>query len=548
MKILLKLRLTENPLGFLLALGMLCNTSSCKEAHSSSKEIKQDSEMTSAIKKDMEEQMYRPNFHFSPKKGWMNDPNGMFYYNGYYHLYFQHYPDGNTWGPMHWGHAISTDMISWKEQPIALYPDELGYIFSGSAVVDVENTSGFSEDSKTPVVAMFTYHDMEAEKAGKTIDETQAIAYSLNEGLTYTKFKGNPVIANPNIPDFRDPKVNWDEDRKQWTMVLAAGQEIMFYASKDLKQWELLSTFGEGIGNHNGVWECPDFFPLPVKGTDETKWVLLVSINPGGPNSGSATQYFVGDFDGKTFKIDDTFQKELAKEHSFWVDHGRDNYAGVTWSNVTTADGGKLFIGWMSNWLYANEVPTEKWRSSNTVARELGLIKGTDTYRLVSKPVKELENYRAKKVADRAIPIRGKAVLTTTETISLSKTEINFSISELVQAKYTFSLSNKQGDSLTFGYDAKINKYFINRDKSGKTDFSPKFSDRLSTAPRTARTKEWTGKILLDKTSIELFYDDGQTVMTEIFFPHAPFETLSITSDQDNFTLDALEIHELKFN
>lgn len=518
---------------------------SCKnkgEGATATKEVQQETVASE------EEKMYRPNFHFSPKKGWMNDPNGMFYYNGNYHLYFQHYPDGNKWGPMHWGHAVSTDMISWEEQPIALYPDELGYIFSGSAVVDVKNTSGFSSESKTPVIAMFTYHDMEAEKAGNIIDETQAIAYSLDEGLTYTKYKSNPVIENPNIPDFRDPKVNWDEKHNQWIMVLAAGQEIKFYASKDLKKWELLSKFGEGIGNHDGVWECPDFFPMPVKGTEKTKWVLLVSINPGGPNGGSATQYFVGDFDGKTFKIDENFQKEQAKAHSFWIDYGRDNYAGVTWSNITTADGGKLFMGWMSNWFYANEVPTEKWRSANTIARELGLIMGTDTYRLVSNPVKELKEYRTKKVDDKNISVAGKTVLTTTETIDLSKTEINFTISDVSEGKYTFTLSNRIGDELAFGYKALEKRFFVDRSKSGNTNFSDRFADRISTAPRTAGSIELTGKIVLDKTSIELFYDDGQTVMTEIFFPNAPFETLSIASDKAEFILNSLEIHELSFN
>ena len=535
----------NNVLSFVLVFTGLCLISSCKNEPKEGSETKVAENQTVV---DDNEKLYRPNFHFTPNKGWMNDPNGMFYYNGYYHLYFQHYPDSTVWGPMHWGHATSTDMISWKEQPIALYPDELGLIFSGSAVVDLENTSGFSEENKTPVIAMFTHHDMEADKAGKTADETQSIAYSLDEGLTYAKYKGNPVIKNPDIPDFRDPKVNWDEERKQWTMVLAAGQEIKFYASKDLKKWELLSTFGEGIGNHDGVWECPDFFPLPVQGTDETKWVLFVSINPGGPNSGSATQYFVGDFDGKTFKIDDDFQKAQAKEHSFWVDHGRDNYAGVTWSNVTTSEGGRLFIGWMSNWLYANQVPTEAWRSATTVARELRLIKGTDTYRLISNPVKELNGYRAKKVADTAISIEGKTVLTTSTTIDLSKTEINFEIPDVTKGKYTFILSNSKGDELRFGYDATEKQFFVNRKKSGKIDFSDKFSDRIAKAPRTANSNDLTGKILLDKTSIELFYDNGQTVMTEIFFPNAPFETLSIESDKENFTINNLEIHELKFN
>ncbi|WP_133672301.1 glycoside hydrolase family 32 protein [Maribacter caenipelagi] len=523
---------------------LACVFTSCKNKVEESKA----ENITALENKTDEEDMYRPNFHFTPNKGWMNDPNGMFFYNGYYHLYFQHYPYGNKWGPMHWGHATSTDMITWKEQPIALYPDELGYIFSGSAVVDLENTTGFSTDGKIPVVAMFTYHDMEAEKAGKIIDETQAIAYSLDEGITYTKFEGNPVVENPNIPDFRDPKVNWDADRKQWTMVLAAGQEIMFYGSKDLKEWNLLSKFGEGVGNHDGVWECPDFFPLPVKGTEDTKWVLLVSINPGGPNSGSATQYFIGDFDGKTFQIDESFQKEQAKEHTFWVDHGRDNYAGVTWSNVTTAEGGKLFIGWMSNWLYANDVPTEKWRSATTIARELGLIKDDNTYRLVSSPVKELNDYRGKKVVDKNISIAGETVLTTTEIISLSKTEINFILSDVANGKYTFTLSNSQGDKLKFGYDGTLNKFFVDRKEAGRINFSEKFSDKMATAIRTSDATELTGKIILDKTSIEIFYDQGQTVMTEIFFLNAPFNALSIKSDLESFTLNTIEINQLNFN
>lgn len=495
-----------------------------------------------------QEALFRPYFHFSPKKGWMNDPNGMFHYNGYYHLYYQHYPEDNSWGPMHWGHAISTDMVIWKERPIALYPDELGYIFSGSAVVDVENTSGFSKDGKTPVVAVFTHHDMVADKAGEVGDETQSIAYSLDEGLTYTKYQGNPVIANPNVPDFRDPKVNWDEERKQWVMSLAAGQEIMFYASKNLKNWHLLSSFGQGIGNHGGVWECPDLFTLPVQGTDEKKWVLFVSINPGGPNKGSATQYFIGDFNGREFIVDEGFKAEMERQHTFWVDYGRDNYAGVTWSNAATKDGGKFFIGWMSNWLYAQKVPTEKWRNASTVARELALIKDGPIYRLVASPVKALKGYRAKKVADTEILIKGTAILTTTETISLSKTEINFAISDVSTGKYTFVLSNKKGDSLAFGFDAAKNHFFTDRSQSGLTDFSDDFSNEVATAPRTATGPQLTGTILVDKTSIELFFDNGQTVMTEIFFPSEPYDTISITSDKESFVLNSLEIHELNVN
>lgn len=495
-----------------------------------------------------EEEMYRPNFHFTPKIGWMNDPNGMFFYNGYYHLYFQHYPDSSVWGPMHWGHAISTDMVSWKEQSIALYPDELGYIFSGSTVVDYENTSGFGKDGKTPIVAIYTSHDPKKAKEGKIDVETQSIAYSLDEGLTWTKFVNNPVLKNQGVRDFRDPKVSWDEQHKRWTMVLAAGQEIRFYTSKDLKGWELLSTFGEGVGNHDGVWECPDFFKLPVRDTDENKWVLLVSINPGGPNGGSASQYFVGDFDGTNFVLDNSFKEAMAKEHSFWVDHGRDNYAGVTWSNVATTDGGRLHIGWMSNWMYANKVPTHPWRSATTIARELRLKKGNDTYRLVSEPVAELEGYRGVKFKNEAIAISQETTLIDSKKIDLSRAEINFNISAIQDKSFSFKISNRNADELFFGYNHKDNNFYIDRTKSGRTGFSKEFADRITTASRTSNAENLKGTILLDKTSIEIFYDAGETVMTEVFFPNTPYETLSIHSENKDFILDNLEIHELNFN
>ena len=494
------------------------------------------------------EDLYRPNFHFTPKKGWMNDPNGMFFYNGYYHLYFQHYPDGTTWGPMHWGHAISTDLFNWKEQPIALFPDNLGYIFSGSAVVDYENTSGFGVDGKIPIIAIFTSHDPKKEKTGEIDVENQSIAYSLDEGLTWTKYKDNPVLKNPGARDFRDPKVSWDKQRKRWTMVLAAGQEIQFYISKDLKSWNKLTSFGEGIGNHGGVWECPDFFQLPVVGSSEKKWVLLVSINPGGPNNGSATQYFVGDFDGKNFVLDESFNTETEEELGFWVDYGRDNYAGVTFSNVENKDGGKLFMGWMSNWLYANEVPTENWRSAMTIARTLELIKSDNTYRITSNPVPELDEFKIEKLKNSNVSIKGKTLLTTSKAVDFTSVQINFKIENLIDGVYNFELTNSEGDSLRFGYDSSMNNYFVDRDNAGNTDFSNKFSDRIAIAPRTNTQKDWTGTIVLDKTSIELFFDNGQTVMTEIFFPKVPFESLYFQAPTKESKLEYIEINQLKLN
>ncbi|WP_299062167.1 glycoside hydrolase family 32 protein [uncultured Polaribacter sp.] len=498
------------------------------------------------IKSISEEDLYRPNFHFTPKSNWMNDPNGMFYYNGYYHLYFQYHPESNVWGPMHWGHAISTDMITWTEQPIAIYPDEHGTIFSGSAVVDISNSSGLGEVEKSiPIVAMYTNHK---DFGNGKVKQIQSIAYSNDEGETFAKYENNPVIDNTKIKDFRDPKVTWDEERNKWVMVLAAGDKIMFYESKDLKDWNLLSEFGKEVGAHGGVWECPDLFKLPIVGTEESKWVLLVSINPDGPNGGSATQYFVGDFDGKTFTMDKEFEDSLNKEHNYWLDFGRDNYAGVTWSNARTKDGGKLMLGWMSNWDYAQEVPTEAWRSSMTVARKIQLQKNEKGYRLLSNPVQELSKYRGKKFKNENIAIKEETKIIGSEAIDLASSEIKFNISKLEETVYTFKLSNKAGDKLLFGYDNLTKTFFINRKNSGNVKFSQKFANKVSVAPRTSINKNLTGTILLDKTSIELFYDNGETVMTEIFFPNMPFDKLSIQSKNNEFILDNIEINNLNIN
>lgn len=496
------------------------------------------------------DEKYRPNFHFTPNENWMNDPNGMFYYNGYYHLFFQHYPDGNVWGPMHWGHAISTDMVVWRELPIALYPDELGYIFSGSAVVDQNNTTGFGDGKLPPIVAIYTYHDPKGEKEGKTDYQTQGIAYSLDEGKTWTKYKNNPVVANPGIKDFRDPKVIWDEIHQQWLMVLAAKDQAAFYSSKNLKEWEKLSDFGQDIGAHGGVWECPDIFPMMVEGTDEVKWVLIQSLNPGGYNGGSGTQYFIGDFDGKKFTLDEGFRKELESDHTFWIDYGKDNYAGVTWSGIPAADGRKLFLGWMSNWEYAQQVPTEKWRSAMTIARELKLTKDGESYRLSSVPAGELYNYRGKSFKLAVVTVQGETELVRAEQIELTSTEVLLNITNLKEGTYTFHLTNNSGESLLFGLDNKKKELFIDRSKSGNAGFSDKFAAKPSVAPRITDSDELNVHIILDRTSIELFYDNGATVMTEIFFPETPYNKLSVsTSTKDSeTTIKDLTINQLKFN
>ncbi len=501
-----------------------------------------------STEKSAEEVLYRPNFHFTPKANWMNDPNGMFYLNDKYHLYFQYYPDGNVWGPMHWGHAISKDMITWEEQPIAIYPDDLGLIFSGSAVVDKENTSGFGKDGIVPIVAMYTYHNMDGEKAGEIDFQTQAIAYSLDEGMTWTKYDKNPVISNPGIKDFRDPKVIWDAKNNKWIMVLAAANKVMFYSSTNLKEWSLESDFGQGFGQHNGMWECPDLFPVKIDGTNETKWVLIVSINPAAPNGGSGTQYFIGDFDGNKFTLDADFSTQLKEEKAIWLDYGRDNYAGVTWSNIPKKDGRKLFIGWMSNWEYARDVPTETWRSAMTISRELKLKKSENKYLLTSTPVSELSKYVSKTILKDTLTVHKQEMIASNNDVDLSRLSIELEMEELTKSKYTFLFHNKFGDSLSFGLDNVEKHYFVNRQKSGKVTFSDKFANTVSKAKKINPSNTLKIKALIDKTSIEVFYNDGETVMTEIFFPNQPYETLSILTSDEKLIIKNIKIEEFKLN
>jgi len=468
---------------------------------------------------------HRLQIHFSPKKGWMNDPNGMVYLNGKYHLFFQYNPDSTVWGPMHWGHAVSTDLVHWKELPIALYPDALGTIFSGSAIVDKNNTAGFGANA---MIAIYTSHNHAMEKEGFEKIETQSIAYSLDEGKTWTKYKGNPVLPNPGIRDFRDPKVSWYAPAKKWIMTLATSDHITFYSSPDLKNWTKESEFGKNLGAHGGVWECPDLFPLSYN--SEEVWVLIVNINPGGPNGGSATQYFTGKFDGHVFTPNETDTK--------WIDYGPDNYAGITWSN--TGDR-KVFLGWMSNWKYANIVPTEKWRSANTIARELAIEKIGDKYQVSSIPVKEIEELKSTSYS--AQNIKAKNINVTAKAGKLKGPAILKLTADELKA-FNITLSNTSGEKLVIGYDKSANQYFIDRSQSGKTDFSKDFSNKI-VAPRLITDKSTNICLVIDDASVELFADKGHTVMTAIFFPTSDYTDIGISSD-DKFKIKTLSVDHLR--
>lgn len=472
------------------------------------------------------QEKYRPQFHFSPKANWMNDPNGMVYHEGVYHLFFQYYPKDKVWGPMHWGHATSKDLMTWEEQPIALYPDQLGYIFSGSAVVDHENTSGFGKNGKAPLVAIFTYHDpiQESKKTGK--HETQGIAYSLDNGMTWTKYEKNPVLNNPGIADFRDPKVSWYAPQKKWIMTLATKDRITFYSSPNLKTWSMESDFGSQEGAHGGVWECPDLFPIRHKGKD--MWVLIVNINPGGPNKGSAGQYFVGDFDGKTFKSRSTQTK--------WLDFGTDNYAAVTFSNTGKR---RILMGWMSNWQYANQVPTHPWRSANTIARELDLKTVGDEVYLTSIPVKEIEGVEENSFSHPSNFVKGELDLTLEAKNQTGLFKLDFNTS--ASSDFSIVLANKDGNELVVGYDLKSNQYYIDRTHSGKIDFEKGFASKHF-APRIAQDQKMSITLIADVASVELFADNGLTVMTDIFFPDSPMTDLKIKSS------NGIQVEQLKYS
>jgi len=470
---------------------------------------------------------YRPQIHFSPKAHWMNDPNGMVFYNDQYHLFYQYYPDSTVWGPMHWGHATSKDLVHWEHLPIALYPDSLGYIFSGSAVVDVNNTSGFGTNGKVPIIAIFTHHDPKGEKAGANNYQNQSIAYSLDEGKSWTKYANNPVLKNPGIKDFRDPKVSWYEAGQKWIMTLATLDRITFYSSKDFKNWTKESELGKDFGAHGGVWECPDLFPLDYQG--QKIWILLVSINPGGPNGGSATQYFTGQFDGNKFT---PYQTDTR-----WIDYGPDNYAGVTWSNTGNR---KIFLGWMSNWLYANKVPTEKWRSAMTVPRELALEKMGDKFFILSKPVTELDKIAGEPLVVENIEA-GHYDLTAKTGKLTGPARLSFSSDQV--ANFSITLSNDQGEKVALGYDKTSNNYFIDRTQAGKVSFEKDFAGR-HTAPRLSNKENLDLTLILDDASVELFADNGLTVMTEIFFPDSPFSNIAIQSP-DNLKIKSLQYNKM---
>jgi fructan beta-fructosidase len=470
-------------------------------------------------------EQYRPQLHFSPPAHWMNDPNGLVYYKGTYNMFYQYYPNGTIWGPMHWGHATSTDLVHWANKPIALYPDSLGLIFSGSAVVDRNNTSGLGKNGQPPLVAVFTHHDQAKEKDGKNDTENESLAYSNDGGKTWTKYAHNPVLKNPGISDFRDPKVMWYAPQKKWVMTLATKDRITFYSSKNLKEWKKESEFGERLGAHGGVWECPDLFQMTAN-DGRKMWVLIVNINPGGPQGGSATQYFTGSFNGKTFKPNNTDTR--------WIDQGSDEYAGVTWSNTGNRH---IFLGWMSNWQYATAVPTKAWRSAMTIPRELKLVKVGRVYYVASDPVKEFDKLKERTwdIDEEEPGHKGEIALQMITPKLAEQFELDITFNEL--KRFVINLATPDGEKLVIGYDEKENNWYIDRTQAGESSFNKDFARRVA-IKRISKSKKSNFRLIVDATSAELFADNGLTVMTAIFFPHKPYESIGAEIPLNDISLN----------
>lgn len=470
---------------------------------------------------------YRPVYHHTPVYGWMNDPNGMFYKDGVYHLYFQYNPYGSMWGNMTWGHSTSTDLTHWTYEGTAIVPDAWGAIFSGSCVVDKDNTAGFG---KGAVVAFYT----SAKSTPWGDIQSQSMAYSLDNGKTFIKYEHNPILTSTER-DFRDPKVFWYAPGKHWVMMLAVGQEMQIYSSDNLKEWKKESSFGAMQGAHGGVWECPDLVEVAVEGSKEKKWVLICNLNPGGPFGGSAAQYFVGSFDGKKFVNESPTQTK-------WLDWGKDNYATVTWSNAPA--GRCIALGWMSNWQYANNVPTTQYRSANTLARDLTLYRVGGELYLKSKPSPEIKKARAEEKKIPTFEVKSNYEVASLLADNKGAYEIEMTIENKGTSKIDFSLMNEKGEKVAMYYDVVRKQFVMDRSASGIVGFSRDFP-AVTVAP-VRNTDQIHLRLFIDRSSVEAFGEDGEYVMTNLVFPAEPYNRMVFSSDKGSYIVKSMNVYRLQ--
>lgn len=477
---------------------------------------------------DYYHERFRPQFHFTPEMNWMNDPNGLVYFDGEYHLFYQHNPYANDWGHMSWGHAISMDLLHWKHLPIALHDEYDLMAFSGSAVVDENNTSGFGMNGKPPLVAIYTGH-------GSGL-QTQDLAWSNDRGRTWTKYEGNPVI-DIGESDFRDPKVFWHPPTKRWVMVvsLAVQKKLRFYGSPDLKQWTLLSEFGPAGVEDKPNWECPDLFELPIENEPgKSHWVLEADMGNGSVAGGSGGEYFTGVFDGTTFTPDST--------KSLWVDFGRDFYAPVSWSNIPASDGRRIWLGWMNNWETCLN-PTAPWRSAMSIPRELTLRRVNGQLKMCQRPVRELDELRTDPVTRKNIQL---ADAVEQLPISGQQLDIRLTIKPGKTGSAGVRVLSKGSQHTEIGFDADRNEVYIDRTHSGIVDFHPKFSGRHAAPLDQPYAGEVRLRILVDSCSVEVFVNDGEIAITDLVFPDPDSDQVEVFAAGGSATFETVDAAQLK--
>ncbi|WP_339272317.1 glycoside hydrolase family 32 protein [Paenibacillus sp. FSL W8-0426] len=495
------------------------------------------------------ENKYRPQLHYSPKENWMNDPNGMVYYEGEYHLFYQHTPHDTQpdFGKMHWGHAVSKDLVHWEELPPAIFPEEDGAIFSGSAVVDKNNTSGFFNKDGSGLVAIYT-NDGNSAQPGKP--QVQSIAYSRDKGRTWTKYEGNPVLFPMKTLDFRDPKVFWHDESSMWIMVLAVRDRVEFYTSSNLKEWSFASEFGSDIpGIHRGVFECPDVFRIQVaEDPSITKWILTLSVgdrngvnpkDPEPPAGGSGMMYFIGSFDGKSFTPDETLESLDAIR---WIDYGSDFYAAVTWDGIPNEDGRKIWIGWMNNWRYASTLPSKEWRGNMSIPREIQLKSCSEGLRLIQAPISELSQLRKPILSLKDLTIKpGSNVLSD---ISAVKAEIiaEFEIGTAIE--FGFKVRKSSNQETIIGYNVLNEELFVDRTKSNAIDFHPDFAAKHKAFMKSEH-EQIQLSIYVDWSSVEVFGNKGKTIVSDMIFPDLESRGLELYALGGELKVVSLQINDL---
>ncbi|MET1173441.1 glycoside hydrolase family 32 protein [Paenibacillus amylolyticus] len=494
---------------------------------------------------------YRPQIHYSPKGNWINDPNGMVYYEGEYHLFYQYTPHDTQpdFGRMHWGHAVSNDLVHWDELPPAISPGEDGAIFSGSAVVDKNNTSGFFNEAGSGLVAIYTNNGNNAQP-GKT--QVQSIAYSKDKGRTWTKYEGNPVLFPTETLDFRDPKVFWHEESSNWVMVLAVSDRVEFYTSSNLKDWSFASGFGSDIpGIHRGIFECPDVFKLQVdEDPNTTKWILALSVgdrngvNPNDsepPAGGSGMMYFIGHFDGKVFTLDETLESFDTIQ---WIDYGSDFYAAVTWGGIPNEDGRKIWVGWMNNWRYASTLPSKEWRGHMSIPREIQLRTYSEGLRLIQAPISELNQLRRSILSLQDITI--KPDMNVLSAVSATKMEIiaEFEIGNAIEFGFKVRKSSSSNQETVIGYNVLNEELFVDRTKSNAVDFHPDFATKHK-APMKPEHRRIQLSIYVDWSSVEIFGNNGTTIISDTIFPDLGSRGLELYAIGGELKVVSLQINDL---